>query len=152
MSNCLHRSRHVPGAGGTTTTTPTPITPQLFGSDTLPLPIFAGSLRLVIDGYDGPAIRVQKKTSGGTKDIGFDALGNLDTADLLAFAGNEQTIVTRRYNQGYGKWQMANGNSTMATILLSSRMVCYNNTTANQSSECLWKVMPIHHCCLRVMN
>jgi hypothetical protein len=53
----------------------------------------AYSLRKVRSAYTGSAINVRRSSDGDTKDIGFDANGDLDTTTLLAFVGGENKVV-----------------------------------------------------------
>ena len=56
----------------------------------------AYGLRLLRSAYLGPAIRVRRASDNAEKDIYFDGQGNLDTGDLVAFAGGSSFIGSRR--------------------------------------------------------
>lgn len=68
----------------------------------------AYGLRLLRSAYLGPAIQVRRASDNASKDIYFDSQGNLDTADLVAFAGGSSFIRT---------WydQSGNGNDAVQT-------------------------------------
>ena len=51
----------------------------------------AYGLRLLRSAYLGPAIRVRRAADNAEKDIYFDGQGNLDFADLVAFAGRSSS-------------------------------------------------------------
>jgi hypothetical protein len=71
----------------------------------------AYSLRKLRSAYTGSAIRV-RRTNLDEMDIGFDALGNLNTTALLAFTG------TGALDNGFVKtWYDQSGNATDATQL-----------------------------------
>jgi hypothetical protein len=72
----------------------------------------AYGLRLLRSAYLGPAIRVRRAADNAEKDIYFDGQGNLDTADLVAFAGGSSFIRT---------WydQSGNGNDAQQTAAAS---------------------------------
>jgi hypothetical protein len=69
--------------------------------DDYPNAAAAYSLRLLKSDYTGDAIRV-RRTNLDEMDIGFDALGNLDTSALLAFTGTgalDNGFITTWYDQ-----------------------------------------------------
>jgi hypothetical protein len=57
----------------------------------------AYSVRRVVSSYSGPAMEVQSGSVSAL--IGFDSLGNLDTASLEAFAGSGDAFVKTWYDQ-----------------------------------------------------
>ena len=57
----------------------------------------AYSVRRVVSSYSGPAMEVQSGSVSAS--IGFDSLGNLDTASLEAFAGSGDAFVKTWYDQ-----------------------------------------------------
>jgi hypothetical protein len=77
------------------------VTPYVGLLDDYPDAAAAYSLRLLKSDYTGDAIRV-RRTNLDEMDIGFDALGNLDTSALLAFTGtgaSDNGFVTEWFDQ-----------------------------------------------------
>lgn len=62
----------------------------------------AYSLRLLNDAYSGSAIDVRRSSDNTTASIGFDAIGQLDTAALLSFVGSGSGYVVTWYDQAGG--------------------------------------------------
>jgi hypothetical protein len=72
--------------------------------DLYPNAAVAYSLRKLRTLYTGNAIRVRRSSDNTEQNIGFTALGNLDTATLLSFCGSGNGFVTTWYDQsGSGK-------------------------------------------------
>lgn len=67
--------------------------------DLYPGAIGAWSLRKLRAGYGGSAIRVRRANDNAEQNIGFDALGNLDTTALTAFCVGTNGFVTTWYDQ-----------------------------------------------------
>lgn len=61
--------------------------------------IGAWSLRLLSNTYSGRAIRVRRASDNAEQNIGFDALGNLDTTALTAFCTGTNGFVTTWFDQ-----------------------------------------------------
>ena len=59
----------------------------------------AYSLRKLSATYSGSAIRVRRSSDNTEQNIGFDAVGNLDTTSLLSFVGTGNGFVTTWYDQ-----------------------------------------------------
>ena len=76
------------------TPTPDPLLLNLY-----PGSAAAYSLRKLNANYTGSAILVQDTVGGATKAIGFDANGDLDTAELLAYAGSNDVLVATWFDQ-----------------------------------------------------
>ena len=76
------------------TPTPDPLLLNLY-----PGSAAAYSLRKLNANYTGSAILVQDTVGGATKAIGFDANGDLDTAELLAYAGSNDVFVATWFDQ-----------------------------------------------------
>jgi hypothetical protein len=66
--------------------------------DTYPTAARAYSLRLLTTDYGGSAIRV-RRSDNTEQDIGFTALGDLNTTTLLSFVGGGDGYVTTWYDQ-----------------------------------------------------
>ncbi len=60
-------------------------------------------LQLLSSSYTGKAINVCRSRNNTTQDIGFDANGYLDVADLTSFVGSGSGFVTKCYDQSVEK-------------------------------------------------
>ena len=67
--------------------------------DDYPNAAAAYSLRKLRSAYTGSAIQVRRSSDNTTQDIGFTALGNLDTSALTSFCGSGNGFVTTWYDQ-----------------------------------------------------
>ena len=67
--------------------------------DLYPGAIGAWSLRKLRAGYGGTAIRVRRASDNAEQNIGFDALGDLDTSALTTFCTGTNGFVTTWYDQ-----------------------------------------------------
>jgi hypothetical protein len=67
--------------------------------DTYPNAAAAYSVRLLRTAYTGNAIRVRRSSDNTETNIGFTALGNLDTSALTTFCGSGNGFVTTWYDQ-----------------------------------------------------
>lgn len=67
--------------------------------DAYPSAAAAYSLRLLRSAYTGSAIRVRRSSDNAEQNIGFTALGNLDTSSLTSFCGSGNGFVTTWYDQ-----------------------------------------------------
>jgi hypothetical protein len=67
--------------------------------DTYPNAAAAYSVRKLRAAYTGSAIRVRESVGNTEQDIGFTALGNLDTTALLSHCGSGNGFVTTWYDQ-----------------------------------------------------
>jgi hypothetical protein len=67
--------------------------------DTYPNAAAAYSLRKLRTAYTGSAIRVRRSSDNTEQDIGFTALGALDTSALTSFCGSGNGFVTTWYDQ-----------------------------------------------------
>ena len=75
--------------------------------DTYPNAAAAYSVRKLRTAYTGSAIRVRRSSDNAEQNIGFTALGNLDTTSLTTFCSGTNGFVTTWYDQS--------GNSRNAT-------------------------------------
>jgi hypothetical protein len=73
------------------------ITPLLL--DAFPNAAAAYSLRKLREAYTGNAIRVRRSSDNTEQNIGFTALGNLDTSSLTSFCSGTNGFVTTWYDQ-----------------------------------------------------
>lgn len=67
--------------------------------DTYPNAAAAYSVRLLKSDYTGSAIRVRRSSDNAEQNIGFTALGNLDTTALTSFCSGTNGFVTTWYDQ-----------------------------------------------------
>jgi hypothetical protein len=89
----------------------------------------AYSVRRVVSSYSGPAMEVQSGSVSAS--IGFDSLGNLDTASLEAFAGSGDAFVKTWYDQsgnGYHASQVTASNQPQ--VVSGGSVVLENNKPA----------------------
>jgi hypothetical protein len=80
--------------------------------DLYPSAAAAYSVRKLRAAYTGSAIRVRRSSDNTEQNIGFDAMGNLDTSALTTFCGANNGFVTTWYDQS--------GNSRDATQTTAS--------------------------------
>ncbi len=79
-----------------TSTTPiTPVRPLDSGASAAA----AYGLRKLRTAYGGSAIQVRRSSDNMLKDIGFDRIGDLDVASLMAFCGTDSCYVRTWYDQ-----------------------------------------------------
>lgn len=78
----------------------------------------AFSLRKINSVYTGSAIRVRRSTDNVEQDIGFNASGDLNTADLVSFIGGASGFITTWYDQSGNFF-----NITQATAANQPRIV-----------------------------
>jgi hypothetical protein len=107
----LHIGNRVMGGGGAA--------PFVGLLDTYPGAAAAYSVRLLKSDYTGSAIKV-RRTNNDEMDIGFDALGNLDTSALLAFTGTgalDNGFITKWYDQS------GNGRDATQTTALNQPQI-----------------------------
>jgi hypothetical protein len=67
--------------------------------DTYPNAAAAYSVRKLRATYTGNALKVRRSSDNTEQDIGFTALGNLDTSALTSFCGSGNGFVTTWYDQ-----------------------------------------------------
>lgn len=85
--------------------------------DLYPSASVAYSLRKLSSTYTGNAIRVRRASDNTEQNIGFDALGNLDTTALTAFCSGTNGFVTTWYDQS------GNGNNAVQTTASSQPQI-----------------------------
>ena len=83
--------------GYSNTISVTTLAPSLL--DLYPSAAAAYSVRLLRSAYSGSAIRVRRSSDNTEQDIGFTALGNLDTTALTTFCSGTNGFVTTWYDQ-----------------------------------------------------
>ena len=100
------------------TPTPDPLLLNLYPGSSA-----AYSLRKLNANYTGSAIKVQDTVGGATKAIGFDANGDLDTAELLAYAGSNDVFVEAWFDQSGSGNDAEQPSSTLRPKIVSSGTV-----------------------------
>lgn len=101
--------------------------------DLYPFSAVAYSLRKLRGGYTGSAIRVRRSSDNTEQDIGFSALGGLDTSALTTFCGSGNGFIATWYDQS------GNGNNATQTtaanqpqIVSSGNLILVNNLPSLQ--------------------
>ena len=100
------------------TPTPDPLLLNLY-----PGSAAAYSLRKLNANYTGSAILVQDTVGGATKAIGFDANGDLDTVELLAYAGSNDVLVATWFDQSGSGNDATQPSSALRPQIVSSGAV-----------------------------
>jgi surface protein len=85
----------------------------------------AYSVRRVVSSYSGPAMEVQSGSVSAS--IGFDSLGNLDTASLEAFAGSGDAFVKTWYDQSGNGYHASQVTASNQPQVVSGGSVVVNN-------------------------
>jgi hypothetical protein len=85
--------------------------------DLYPSAAAAYSVRLLRSAYTGNAIRVRRSSDNAEQNIGFTALGNLDTTALTSFCGAGNGFVTTWYDQS------GNGVNTTQTTAVNQPQI-----------------------------
>jgi surface protein len=85
----------------------------------------AYSVRRVVSSYSGPAMDVQSGSVSAS--IGFDSLGNLDTASLEAFAGSGDAFVKTWYDQSGNGYHASQVTASNQPQVVSGGSVVVNN-------------------------
>jgi len=99
--------------------------------DQYPNAAAAYSVRKLRSAYTGSAIRVRRSSDNTEQDIGFTALGNLDTSSLLSFVGTGGTdngFVTTWYDQSGNARNATQSTAANQPQIVSSGSVILDNT------------------------
>lgn len=97
--------------------------------DTYPNAAAAYSVRLLRTAYTGSAIRVRRSSDNTESDIGFTALGNLDTSTLTSFCGAGNGFVTTWYDQS------GNGYNATQTTAANQPQIVSSGSIINVNSK-----------------
>lgn len=97
--------------------------------DLFPNASVAYSLRLLRTAYTGSAIRVRRSSDNTESDIGFTALGNLDTTSLTSFCGSGNGFVTTWYDQS------GNGRNATQTTAANQPQIVSSGSVLTLSSK-----------------
>jgi len=101
--------------------------------DTYPNAAAAYSVRLLRGGYTGNAIRVRRSSDNAEQNIGFTALGNLDTTALTSFCSGTNGFVTTWYDQsGNGRDATQTTATNQAQIVISGSVINVNSKPSLQ--------------------
>ena len=97
--------------------------------DTYPNAAAAYSLRKLRTAYTGNAIKVRRSSDNTEQDIGFTALGNLDTSALTSFCGSGNGFVTTWYDQS------GNGYNATQTTAANQPQIVSSGSVINVNSK-----------------
>lgn len=97
--------------------------------DTYPNAAVAYSVRKLRAAYTGSAIRVRRSSDNAESDIGFTALGNLDTTSLTSFCGAGNGFVTTWYDQS------GSGVNATQTTAANQPQIVSSGSVINQNSK-----------------
>lgn len=96
--------------------------------DTYPNAAAAYSVRKLRAAYTGSAIRVRRSSDNTESDIGFTALGNLDTTSLTSFCSGTNGFVTTWYDQSENARNATQTTAANQPQIVSSGSVITENT------------------------
>jgi hypothetical protein len=106
--------------------------------DSYPNAAAAYSLRKLRAAYTGSAIRVRRSSDNAEQNIGFTALGNLDTSALTTFCSGTNGFVTTWYDQsGNGKDAVQTTAANQPQIVSSGSVITLNSKPSIQSATTL---------------
>jgi hypothetical protein len=91
--------------------------------DTYPNAAAAYSVRKLRTAYTGSAIRVRRSSDNTEQDIGFTALGGLDTTTLTSFCSGTNGFVTTWYDQSGNARNATQSTATYQPQIVSSGSV-----------------------------
>jgi hypothetical protein len=97
--------------------------------DTYPNAAVAYSIRKLRAAYTGSAIRVRRSSDNAEQNIGFTALGNLDTTALTSFCGAGNGFVTTWYDQS------GNGRNATQTTAANQPQIVSSGVVITQGSK-----------------
>ena len=97
--------------------------------DVYPNAAAAYSLRLLREAYIGSAIRVRRSSDSAEQDIGFTAIGVLNTTALTSFCGAGNGFVTTWYDQS------GNGNNATQTTASNQPQIVSSGVVINVNSK-----------------
>jgi chitodextrinase len=99
--------------------------------DAVDRPAAAYGLRKLTAYYNGPAIRVRRDSDNTESDMGFDAMGDLNTKALLEFVGSGNGFVSVWYDQsGNGRHASSNNPDYQPKIVNAGVMIIQNGRPA----------------------
>ena len=86
-------------------------------------PVSAYALRRLTVKYTGPLVRVRRSSDNAEEDIKFTNQGLLDTAQLTAFIGANNGLVTTWYDQSPSRFPVTQATAAFQPTLVSSGTV-----------------------------
>lgn len=105
----------------------------------------AYSLRLVVPGYAGSAVKVRRSSDSTTQDIGFVS-GALDTASLLTFCGVGDGFIDTWYDQSGNTRNLTQATTTAQPKLVAAGVVVTSSgkpaVTFDGVTNCLFSTAP----------
>jgi hypothetical protein len=96
--------------------------------DTYPNATAAYSVRKLRAAYTGNAIRVRRSSDNAEQNIGFTALGNLDTTALTSFCSGTNGFVTTWYDQSGNGLNAVQTTAASQPQIVSSGSILTENT------------------------
>ena len=96
--------------------------------DDYPNAAAAYSVRKLRTAYTGSAIRVRRSSDNAEQNIGFTALGNLDTTSLTSFCGSSNGFVTTWYDQSGNGLNVTQTTAANQPQIVSSGSVILQNS------------------------
>lgn len=96
--------------------------------DLYPNAAAAYSVRKLRTAYTGSAIRVRRSSDNAEQNIGFTALGNLDTTSLTSFCGSSNGFVTTWYDQSGNGLNVTQTTAANQPQIVSSGSVILQNS------------------------
>jgi len=97
--------------------------------DLYPNAAAAYSVRKLRAAYTGSAIRVRRSSNNDEQDIGFTALGALDTSSLTSFCGSGNGFVTRWYDQS------GNARNAIQSTAINQPQIVSSGSVINVNSK-----------------
>jgi hypothetical protein len=97
--------------------------------DAYPNAAAAYSIRKLRGAYIGSAIRVRRSSDNTEQDIGFTALGNLDTTSLTSFCTGTNGFVTTWYDQS------GNANNCVQTTAANQAQIVNSGSVITQGGQ-----------------
>ena len=92
------------------------------------------SLRKMRCAYVGNAIQVRRSSDNNTSNIGFTAIGDLDTATLKAFVGAGNGFITIWYDQSGNNYNLTQGTNGFQPRIVSAGVVDRPNGATSKPS------------------
>jgi hypothetical protein len=96
--------------------------------DLYPSAAAAYSVRRLSEVYSGSLMEVRRSSDNALQDIGFDANGDLDTASLLSFVGEEDAFVRTWYDQSGNAYDATQTTTSAQPQIVSSGVISNKNS------------------------
>jgi hypothetical protein len=96
--------------------------------DLYPSAAAAYSVRRLSGVYSGSLMEVRRSSDNALQDIGFDANGDLDTASLLSFVGEEDAFVRTWYDQSGNAYDATQTTTSAQPQIVSSGVISNKNS------------------------